>query len=98
MGITVIISFKVLFLIFLSMHFCSKITSPDNITRVHLWSCEFSLIREDFTEQSKCRIYIGEIRKESNILTFFVHNATFTPDYNNEYVKLDITEASNIPF
>ena len=48
----------------------------DNITRVHLWRCEFLLIGGDFNEQSQCRMHIGEIRKESNIWTFSVHYAT----------------------
>ena len=48
----------------------------DDITRVHLWRCEFLLIGGDFTEQSQCRMHIGEIMKESNIWTFSVHYAT----------------------
>ena len=73
---TVIINFKLLFLIFPLKAFCSKIISPDNITRVHLRRCEFLLIGGDFTEQSQCRMHIGEIRKESIIWTFSVHYAT----------------------
>ena len=54
--------FNLLFLFFLSMHFAQR--------------CEFLLIGGDFTEQSQCRMHIGEIRKESNIWTFYVHYAT----------------------